>query len=129
MRSSISLNYLYFLIFFILKKIKNIIFYTFSNHSHTLYLFISLNHKKKKIIKKKKKKSPYPIPSTLISLFLFPFIFFYFASSYYHPFSINLSFTLPFYAQFSFTKKKERKLFLSQFFGGFFNFSCIFVLG
>ena len=121
MRSSISLNYLYFLIFFILKKIKNIIFYTFSNHSHTLYLFISLNHKKKN-----KKNKKIPIPSTLISLFLFPFIFFYFVSSYYHPFSINLSFTLPFYAQFSLTKGCYFSL---NFLVYFFNFSYISVLG
>ena len=52
-----------------------------------------------------------PKPSILISLFFFTCIFFYFVFSYYYPLSINLSFTLPFYAQFSLTKK----LFLSQF--------------
>ena len=40
---------------------------------------------------------PFHLPkhSTLTSLFLFPFIFLYFISFYYHPLSINLSFTLP----------------------------------
>ena len=53
--------------------------YTFSNLSPSLYLFIPPKH------------------STFISLSLFPFIFLYFVSFYYHPLSINLSFTLLFF--------------------------------
>ena len=52
--------------------------YTFSNLSHSLYLFIS----------------PNILPWYL---FLFPFISLYFVSFHYHSFCINLSFTLPFF--------------------------------
>ena len=92
----------------------------------------------------------FPLPSTLISFFISPLpstlpfqlpttlylnIIFHLSLHFFffflYPLTINLSFSVPFFTYFSLTKKKKDSLSLSlsQFFGGFFYFSCISTLG
>ena len=105
---------IHFIIFF-LSNFPIIVFNIYFFNIYTLqpftlpYLFIS------------------PLLSTLISFFHFPFIFLYFClflftPSYYKfvPISSILCIVFP---------KKKGSLSLSQFFGGFFYFSCISSLG
>ena len=78
-----------------------------------------------------------PLPSTLISFFLFPFIFLYFCfflftPSYYKFVTISsiLCIVFPHKKGFlSLSLSLSFSLSLSQFFGGYFYFSCISALG
>ena len=80
-------------------------------HFSLIYLFIS------------------PLPSTLISLFLFPFIFLYFYLFLFTPAYYKFA-TISSILYIVFPHKKGTlSLSLSQFFGGFFYYSCIPALG